>query len=336
MRPTLLAQTIKDLYPIQRPLLIKGPPGGGKTTVSREVAKNLNVPYIEKHMATMLVEDFGIPNMLASGDSFGYKMPDWFPYKGKDGTENGGILCFDDRTQANAELQKVLANIIQARTLHGVPMADGWMVISTGNRQKDRAGAERQLSHLSNRETTVELETHLDDWTAWAIDNDVKPEVISFIRFKPGLLHDFDPQREQNPTPRSWVEGVSNVLGVVGPEAEYECFTGAVGEGAAAEFVGFMRIYRKLPNPDVVLMNPRNGDVPTDPATLYALSGALAHRVTEASMDRFVTYLDRIRTEVNKGEFTALAMSLAVRRDPELAHTGAFTKWAVNNQNILF
>ena len=46
------------------------------------------------------------------------------------------------------------------------------------------------------------------------------------------LLHDFDPQRDVNATPRSWVEGVSDVIGVVPADAEYECFKGAVGEGA--------------------------------------------------------------------------------------------------------
>ena len=36
---------------------------------------------------------------------------------GDTGTENGGILLFDDRNQANADLQKVLANICQASAL---------------------------------------------------------------------------------------------------------------------------------------------------------------------------------------------------------------------------
>ena len=130
-----------------------------------------------------------------------------------------GILCFDDRNQAPADIQKVLANILQARTLHGVPLKKGWHCISTGNRQSDRAGANRILSHLRNRETVIELETHLDDWTSWAIENDVKPELISFIRFRPNLLHDFDPQRDINPTPRSWVEGVSDVIGIVPADA---------------------------------------------------------------------------------------------------------------------
>ena len=328
MRATLLKETIKSLFPITRTLCIEGAPGGGKTTIVHEVAQELGIPCIERHMPTMLVEDFGIlfPN---GDDKLHYKLPDSFPVKGK--APEQGILLFDDRNQAGPDLQKVLANICQARTLHGVPMPDGWMVVSTGNRQSDRAGANRVLSHLRNRETVLELETHLDDWTAWAINHGVKPEVISFIRFRPGLLHDFDPQRDQNATPRAWVEGVSDVLGTVPAEAEFECFKGAVGEGAAAEFVGFVRIFRKLPNPDAILLNPTTADVPKDPATLYALSGALAQRATDGNMDRFVTYIDRMPPE-----FSVLSMSMAVRRDSSLANTQAFTKWAINHQDVLF
>jgi hypothetical protein len=176
-----------------------------------------------------------------------------------------------------------------------------------------------------------ELETHLDDWTQWAIDHGIKPEVISFIRFRPALLHDFDPQRDQNATPRSWVDGVSDALGVVSADAEYETFKGAVGEGAAAEFVGFMRIFRKLPNPDAILLNPKTADVPTDPATLYALSGAIAERASENNFDRVCSYAERMPPE-----FSVLTVSYAARKKPELSDTQAFTQWAIKNQDVLF
>lgn len=329
MRASLLKSTLQALIPVGRSVAIEGAPGGGKTTIVHEVAESLGLPIVERHMPTMLVEDFGIPYPTDNG--FEYKLPDWFPLKGKPGTEDGGVLLFDDRNQANADLQKVLANIQQARTLHGKPLADGWTVISTGNRQSDRAGANRVLSHLRNRETVLEFETHLDDSTSWMIEHDVRPEVVAFIRFRPNLLHDFDPQRDVNPTPRSWVEGVSAILGKVPAEAEYECFKGAIGEGAAAEFVGFMRIYRKLPNLDAVLMNPDTAEVPSDPATLYAITGGLAHRLTEGNLERYVTYANRMPSE-----FSVLGMSMAVRRAPELANTAAFTKWAVTNQDVLF
>jgi len=145
------------------------------------------------------------------------------------------------------------------------------------------------------------------------------------------LLHDFDPQRDQNATPRAWVEGVSDVLGTVPAEAEFESFKGAVGEGAAAEFVGFVRIFRKLPNPDAILLNPTTSDVPSDPATLYALSGALAQRATEGNFERVCTYSERMPPE-----FSVLTVSYAARRNPDLANTQAFTKWSINHQNVLF
>ena len=330
MRSSLLKDTLKSLFPIQRTVSIEGSPGGGKTTLVHEVAEELGVPCIEKHMPTMLVEDFGIlfPDHKEA-QSLHYKLPDWFPVKGK--APERGILLFDDRNQASNDLQKVLANICQARTLHGVSMPDGWQVISTGNRQSDRAGANRVLSHLRNRETVLELETHLDDWTSWAINHNVRPEIVSFIRFRPGLLHDFDPQRDQNATPRSWVDGVSDVLGQVPSDAEFECFKGAVGEGAAAEFVGFLRIFRKLPNPDAILLNPTTSDVPSDPATLYALSGALAERATDSNFERVCSYSERMPPE-----FSVLTVSYAARRNPDLASTQAFVKWSLKHQDVLF
>jgi hypothetical protein len=145
------------------------------------------------------------------------------------------------------------------------------------------------------------------------------------------LLHDYDPQRDQNATPRSWVEGVSDVLGTVPAEAEYESFKGAVGEGAAAEFVGFVKIFRTLPNPDAILLNPTTSDVPKDPATLYALSGALADRATESNMERVCTYAERMG-----GDFSVLTISYAARKKPELTNTQAFTKWSLAHQDILF
>jgi len=327
MRAELVARTIADLYPLKRPVCITGAPGGGKTSIVQQVARQLDVEYIHVHMPTRLVEDFGVPDMMTESERFGFKLPDWFPID----PDTEAILCFDDRNQSGPDLQKILANLQQAREHHGYKMPRGVMVVSTGNRMEDRAGANRVLSHLNDRETELELDTMLDDWCKWAIDHGVHPSVISFLRFRANLLHDFDPQRSKNPTPRSWTEGVSAILDIVSPEAEYECFKGAVGEGPAAEFVGYRKIERSLPNIDALLLDPDNAKVPDDPATLYALSGGIAHRASNANFDRVLTYANRMPPE-----FGVLIVSYATRKDPELASTQAFTNWAVQNQDVLF
>jgi hypothetical protein len=332
MRSSLLQSTLTSLISngVKSSAVIVGPPGGGKTSIVKQVAKGLGYQYIQRHLPTMPVEDLGVP--MVDKPQLYYKLPDWFPAKGSK-HDNGqpGVLCFDDRNQAGNDLQKALANLVQERELHGVPIADNWYILSTGNRQEDRAGANRVLSHLADREYEFELETHHMDWTQWASNNGVRPEVIAFINFKTALLHDFDPQRSKNATPRGWAERVSPAIDVVPKEVEFDTFKGAVGEGPAAEFTGFLRIFRKLPNPDAILLNPTTSDVPTDPATLYALSGSLAMRATASNFERVCQYVERMSPE-----FSVLTVSMAVRRDKALHNTAAFSNWVVKHHDVMF
>ena len=155
--------------------------------------------------------------------------------------------------------------------------------------------------------------------------------MISFLRFRPNLLHNFDPQRELNPTPRAWVDGVSDILGLVPPDSEYDVIKGAVGDGPAAEFVGFRKIERALPNLDTLILNPETAMVPTDPAALYAISGGIASRATVDNFKNIVTYCNRMPPE-----FSVLTISYATRKDVKLSTTPAFTDWAVKHQDVLF
>ena len=77
MRATHLKTLIKATQPMLRPLCIEGPPGGGKTSVVEQCAKELELPIIVKHLPTMLVEDFGVPDITTT--PMAYKVPGWFP-----------------------------------------------------------------------------------------------------------------------------------------------------------------------------------------------------------------------------------------------------------------
>jgi hypothetical protein len=326
MKPSLISQVLPTLIDKHVSVCITGAPGGGKTSIVHQVAKDMNIGLIEKHLPTMLVEDFGIPDMNNGKEFATYKLFDWFPWEGRSDIPDRGILLFDDRNQADNDLQKVLANIQQARQLHGVKLKHGWSVVSTGNRQKDRAGANRILSHLSDREVEVEFETNLEDSCKWALQNNVNPIIVAFWRFKPNMLHDFDPNRDKNPTPRSWVEGINPLLGNVPSETELELFKGRIGEGAAIEFKAFVDMYRKLPSPDAVLMTPDTHAVPSEGSVLYALSGAIAQRATDNNFQRVMTFAKRMPPE-----FTALVVRDALSRDPQLAATQAFTDYVTTD-----
>lgn len=339
LRPKLLIETLEALVPLKRAVCLEGSPGLGKTSVFKQVAQRLEAKtgkpfgFILKHLPTMQPEDFGLPLPNLDKTKIKFIVPDWFPtveaVKAKLFPENG-ILLMDDRNQADAAHQKILANIIQERELHGEWLAHGWCVASTGNRQQDRAGANKVLTHLRNRETVLEFQPHLDQWCDWAYQNNVRPEVISYLRYRPDNLSDFDPQRDGNPTPRAWAEGVSPILGNVPAEAEHACIAGAVGAGAAVEFMGYLKIYRNLPDPDEVIKHPKTAPVPDDIATRYALCGALAHRATFENFGNIIEYCYRLDPE-----YSVITVMDTARRDKAFGQTPEFSKWASKYQNIL-
>jgi hypothetical protein len=198
-------------------------------------------------------------------------------------------------------------------------------VVAAGNRETDRGVTYTMASPLANRFLHIDpFEVNFDDWRNWALNAKLRTEVINFINFRPGLLNDFDGTKKAFPTPRTW-EFVHRILDDGNTqEIERAMIGGAVGEGAGAEFAGFLKIYRNLPNPDAVLMNPKTAEIPTDPATLYALCGALSVRASEANFDRMIQYCSRM-----KPEFQVLAIRDSVKRTPELTQMQAFTQWAI-------
>lgn len=330
MKPIELAKLIKArfLASIKRPVHIEGSPGIGKTQIPGQVATELSAELKETigfkvvHAPLLQPEDYGMPVTSMDRKDVDFVVSkEKFPLVGSDCPDRG-LFLIDELPQADTNAQKILRNLIQEREIHGKRIKPNWMILSTGNRTIDRAGANRLLSHLSNVLTRIELEVSIDDWTNWALKNGVKPEVIAFIRFKSALINNFDPQQEINATPRAWVEGVSASLGVVDPSLEFQVFKGDVGEGPAVEFLSFLKVCRKLVSVDTIILNPTGTPVPTETNILYALSGSLAHRVTKDNFGRIMQYVNRI-----PGEFGLLFIRDAIKMHPEIQESMDYIQW---------
>lgn len=325
MKPSEILKNIANRIKakIPRSLYLESSPGLGKTQLCEQAADILDIGFKCIHAPLLQPEDYGFPVINSARDDVDFIVSkNKFPVEGSD-CEDNGIFLIDELPQADASAQKILANFIQTGEIHGQKLKSGWYIIATGNRTVDRAGANRLLSHLKDRVTVVELEPSIDDWTNWALDNGVKTEVIGFIRFRPELLSKFDPQTEKSPTPRAWVEGVSAALGQIDKAHEFETFKGDVGEGPAGEFCAFLKIYRELPSPDAILMDPKNAEIPKDPATIYALCGALAAKTTTDNFARVMQYIQRLRPE-----FSVLFVRDVMRQKPDIQNTDDFIRWA--------
>ena len=219
-------------------------------------------------------------------------------------------------------------------------------MVAAGNRATDRAIVNQMSTALKNRFAHLNYEVDNDDWCDWALRSGIETSVLAFIRFRPTLLNEFEPRNESKEerdrvqrlkdaqafaTPRSW-EFLSRVVSQApSPDVEYELYSGIVGEGCAAEFMGYLKYYRSLPNLDALLMNPDKADVPAEPATLYALATGLASKATQDNMERVVKYALRM-----PAEFQVLLMKDAIIRDSSLTNTRDFNTWALANADVMF
>jgi len=94
--------------------------------------------------------------------------------------------------------------------------------------------------------------------------------------------------------------------------------------------VGFLDIYRTLPDVDDILQAPEYAQVPQDPATLFALCGALAKKADPFTFQAITAYGSRLPEE-----FCVMLVTDCITRCPDVQETVAFVDWAKDNNHVL-
>lgn len=310
---------------------IEGKPGGGKSALARDVILSLGISpdRITEFNPSLRdpVDIMGVPRTDADVAKW-IAMPEFYRIR-DDGTDAPCALIVEELSDAPQPMQNPMCRVILDRYAGELKLHPKLHIIATGNRTEDKSGANRMTTKLGNRMQTLAYDENLDDWCEWALDNGIAVEMIQFLRFRPNLLSDFDANRKINPTPRSWMFA-NEVDPALTSDLYFSNIAGCVGEGAAAEYTGFKRIFENLPNIDGIILNPSRAEVPSDPAVLYALTGALAHRVSKDNFDRVTEYIDRM-----PAEFQVMCIFDSTKLKPEIRNTKAFIQWAVKNANVI-
>lgn len=313
--------------PRRLPVLITGRPGIGKSDIVEQVASDLDHDLLISHP---VVEDptdsKGLP--FASPDGLSARFLPFGDLERALQVRKRPLIWFlDDLGQASPAVQAAKMQLLLARRIGEHKLPDHVTFLAATNRRNDNAGVSGILDPLISRfATVVELEATIGEWTAWAVDHDVAPELIAFLRFRPQLLSMQKTTRdiEATPSPRSW-GFVAKTMGVVPPELELISYAGSVGQAAATELISFIQIYRQLPSPDAILATPDTAPIPDAPSALYAISAALAMYANEGNFDRIATYTERMIAG-GVSEFAALLVTDALRKTPDIAHTHAFIR----------
>jgi MoxR-like ATPase len=335
MKPSKLYEALHALIGERVPLHIWGACGVGKSQIVAQVADDLDFDFLDVRAVQLDPVDLrGLPRIKE--DQTEWVPPKFLPTSGK------GILFLDELTSAPQMTQAGCYQLVLDRKLGEYRLPDGWVVIAAGNPASERGVHFSMPRPLRNRFVHLELEADLNDWCKWAVNSNVRPEIIAFLRFKPDLLHTADATSDANawPTPRSW-EMASNVLRGIATrqktvflsgasEFEAQLLDGTVGPAASAELIAFLRLFRQLPSIDEILLNPETALLPPETSAQIAIATALGRAMTDNSVARGLKYLDRMPTEMR-----VMAMRDAAARDTAITHTPEFVRFSVQHSEAI-
>ena len=309
------------------PAFMWGAPGLGKSDIVREIARDLDAPLIDLRAA--LLDPVDLRGLPAISDGRAQWLPPAFlPDAQRDG--EGGILFLDELNAAPPSVQTACFQLVLDRRVGEYRLPASWRIIAAGNRQSDKAAAQRMPSALANRFAHIDVEASPEAFCDWAARSNLNPIIPAFIRFRPALLHKMEGELRAFPTPRAWSK-VAKVLDAPA-SIRFQLIAGLVGEPAAVEIEGFLRVWLSLPSIKTILSDPTGAPVPpaTEPAAYFALASALARAATSSNFAAVIAYCERLPSE-----FAVMAMTDAAKRNPAVTETTAFIGWSSRNIEVL-
>ena len=334
IKPSLLKQEIQANRQVGLNTMIWGGPGIGKSEIPSQIAESSGVKLLD-FRANLFdpVDVRGIPYLAKMKESAKHftrwAVPDVFPIVERDGEE--GIFLIDELPTAPPATQNAFLQLLITRVVGDYRIPDGWSIIAAGNRLTDAAAVYQMPSPVRNRLAHYELETDLDDWVEWAVSNGVDTSLVSFIRYRPNLLYNFNPEDYAFPTPRSWSYVDKRLkLPKVNEESLFYGVSALVGDGAAGEYIAFRQIYTELPDIDHLIDNPHTYKVDDNPAVMYALSGALAARACDAKMENIMKVVKKLPTE-----FQVITVKQSLIKDKSIIQHDAIDQWISHNSTVI-
>jgi hypothetical protein len=322
MRTKDTIETMKSMIDSKIPTFLWGAPGIGKSSIIKQIACENGIECIDLRLSLMDPTDLkGIPFYERDSHSALWAPPSFLPREGR------GILFLDELNSAAPAVQASAYQLILDRKVGEYTLPDGWAIVAAGNREGDRGVVYRLPSPLANRFVHIEMEVNATDWRDWALGRGIDERVVAYIGFKNSALFGFDPLKNERSfaTPRSW-EAVHTILNSsLSKTLWLEAISGAVGEAAAVDFLGFCQVMDKLPDVDAILRG-EEAEVSEDLSTLYALASALVTRILGTPSDDAVSNVLHYSLKL-KNEFAVMIVQDLQRQGVLMEHLDAFGEW---------
>ncbi|MCD8381781.1 MAG: AAA family ATPase [Clostridiales bacterium] len=269
----------------QRPILLMGPPGVGKTAIAQQAARECGVALVSYTITHHTRQSaIGLPSIREAsyhGKSFQvteYTMSEIIAsvYRAMEetGLENG-ILFLDEVNCVSETLAPAMLQFLQCKTFGSHKLPEGWVIVAAGNPPEyNRSVRDFDVVTL-DRVRRLDIQASYPAWKEYAYLRQVHPAVMAYLELKPGNFYRLETtvDGKRFATARGW-EDLSRLISasealhltvdesVVGQYIQYPA--------VAKDFANYYDLYRKY-------------------RTDYDVEAILSGRLTEKTVARLRT-----------------------------------------------
>lgn len=269
------------------PVMLWGPAGVGKSDIVFEATAELPDEYkvTDLRLSSLNPVDVrGMPYRVEDGVRFA--RPFYFPE-----SNERRNLFLDEINTAPPATQVTAYEIARNYSVGGNPFPQHTLVTMAGNRAKDRGATYSMPKPLENRLLHLDVMYSVPSWLKWASKNDVHPDVMAFIQFRPDLIGSDKPSESSAfPTPRSWsyLSSLMKTSEKTGHGTPSEFAYGLIGSGAATEFEAFVKLKESLPDVNGILENGNSDWTSNKKDIQFAYTAALSSGIKRDSANHRV------------------------------------------------
>ncbi len=180
---------------MQRPIIMMGPPGVGKTAIAAQIADELGINFVSYSITHHTRQSaLGLP-YIATAEFGGreyrvsrYTMSEiiaavWDAIEATGVSE--GILFLDEVNCASETLMPSMLQFLQYKTFGQHRLPEGWAIVCAGNPPEYNRAAREFDPAMMDRLKRIDVEPDLDVWQDYAAAHGVHPAITTYLANKP-------------------------------------------------------------------------------------------------------------------------------------------------------
>lgn len=244
----------------QRPVLLLGAPGIGKTQIMEQVARECGIALVS-YTITHHTRQSAIGLPFISKKDYGgkeysvteYTMSEIVASIYNKMEETGlqeGILFIDEINCVSETLAPAMLQFLQCKTFGNHEIPKGWIIVAAGNPPEFNKSVREFDVVTMDRVKKIQVEPDFQVWKEYAYQENIHPSILSYLSLRTAFFYKMETtvDGKQFATPRGW-EDLSRMISVY--ETLHKEVTADVviqyiqHPKVARDFAGYYELYRK-------------------------------------------------------------------------------------------